>query len=83
MKFLYIIFILLFPQICTSAEIKIETKVDRSVIHIGDYITYSIIIHHAPNIKVLPPSPGANLGNFDIKDYNTIEKEDKKIFEYK
>jgi hypothetical protein len=23
------------------------------------------------------------LGNFDIKDYNTIEKEDKKIFEYK
>jgi len=83
MKFLYIIFILLFPQICTSAEIKIETKVDRSVIHIGDYIKYSIIIHHAPNIKVLPPSPGANLGNFDIKDYNTIEKEDKKIFEYK
>lgn len=58
-----------------AGTISVQTGVDKSVIHIGDYIKYYIIIKYSEDIKPLPPRPGANLGQFDIKDYNVIELE--------
>jgi len=61
-----------------AGSISVQTGVDKSVIHIGDYIKYYIIIKYSKGIKPLPPRPGANLGQFDIKDYNVIELEKTK-----
>lgn len=75
--------------VLNSANVSIETKIDKSVINIGDYINYSIKINYPDGIKIIPPKPGANLGNFDIKDFNVIDTKDKKsglnqkIFVYK
>jgi hypothetical protein len=49
--------------------IRVQAEVDKSVITIGDRITYSLTIQHAPNLKIEQPGPGANLGQFEIKDY--------------
>jgi hypothetical protein len=58
----------------TSAPgITIETAVDRAEIYIGDLIKYRLTIIHDSNIILTPPPIGANLGAFDVKDYQTDE----------
>ncbi|MFZ5981623.1 MAG: hypothetical protein ACOYVF_13430 [Candidatus Zixiibacteriota bacterium] len=49
--------------------IEIETSVDLAEIYIGDLITYTIAITHDSMIELVPPPLGANLGAFDVKDY--------------
>ncbi|NOX37127.1 MAG: protein BatD [Calditrichaeota bacterium] len=56
-----------------SGLIEIEARVDKNVITIGDRITYTITIRHAPNVRVENPGPGVNLGMFEIKDYQIHE----------
>ena len=51
--------------------IEIITAVDRAEMYIGDLITYTITIEHDSTIELLPPPLGANLGAFDVKDYET------------
>lgn len=55
------------------SQVTIESKVDRSKILIGDVITYSVIITHAADVKLERPSPGKNLGQFEIRDYKVQE----------
>ena len=57
--------------------IRVRAEVDKSVITIGDRITYSLTIEHAPNLKIEQPGPGANLGQFEIKDYTIHEAVEK------
>ncbi len=66
-----------------SSGISIESKVDRSSIHIGDVIRYSVIITHNPGVQLQTPSLAANLGMFEIRDYKVQEprKESGKIIE--
>jgi len=65
---------LLLGLACASvAQVAIESKVDRSKILIGDVITYSVIITHAPDVKLERPSPGKNLGQFEIREYKVQE----------
>ncbi|MCX6828756.1 MAG: BatD family protein [candidate division Zixibacteria bacterium] len=62
------------PDTVTSAlGITVETSVDRSEIYIGDLINYRLTIIHDSNIVLTPPPIGANLGAFDVKDYQTDE----------
>jgi len=62
------------PDTVTSAPgITVETSVDRSEIYIGDLISYRLTIVHDSNIVLTPPPIGANLGAFDVKDYQTDE----------
>ncbi len=89
-KFYYsIIIILYFSLNLYGQEIKVKTGVDKSVIHIGDYIKYFIEISYKKGIKVELPAPGENLGEFDIKDYNVVNLKSnkkniiKKRIEYK
>jgi hypothetical protein len=55
------------------SQVTIESRVDRSKILIGDVITYSVIITHAADVKLERPSPGKNLGQFEIRDYKVQE----------
>jgi hypothetical protein len=55
------------------SQVTVESKVDRSKILIGDVITYSVIITHAADVKLERPSPGKNLGQFEIRDYKVQE----------
>ncbi|MFQ5584604.1 MAG: hypothetical protein ACE5GL_09240, partial [Calditrichia bacterium] len=41
-----------------------------SVITIGDRVTYTLKITRDKNLRIKQPGPGANLGMFEIKDYN-------------
>ncbi|MFC1504635.1 hypothetical protein ACFL6D_04390 [Spirochaetota bacterium] len=47
-----------------------NSRVDRSVIYIGDEIKYTIIIKFSEDMRIEKPGPGANLGSFEIKDYH-------------
>jgi hypothetical protein len=52
------------------AGIQITTSVDKAEVYIGDLITYEVSIIHDSEITLVPPPLGANLGAFDVKDYN-------------
>ncbi|MEW5923896.1 MAG: hypothetical protein AB1746_07910, partial [Candidatus Zixiibacteriota bacterium] len=57
----------------TSAPgITIRTSVDRAEIYIGDLITYSLAIIHDSSVVLTPPPIGANLGSFDVKNYEDL-----------
>lgn len=51
------------------AGIEIKSSVDMAEAHIGDLITYQITIICDSTIQLVPPPIGANLGAFDVKDY--------------
>lgn len=53
----------------SAPGITIETAVDKSEIYIGDLINYRLTVIHDSNIVLTPPPIGANLGAFDVKDY--------------
>ncbi len=62
------------PDTVSSAPgITIETAVDKSEIYIGDLVNYRLTIIHDSSITLTPPPIGANLGAFDVKDYQTDE----------
>ena len=54
-------------------QISISSKVDKALIHIGDLIQYTIIVTHDQDIRVEMPGLGANLGGFEIRDYDVEE----------
>ncbi|MBK7141675.1 MAG: hypothetical protein IPH75_06320 [bacterium] len=56
--------------------IQITTSVDKAEVFIGDLITYEVTIEHDSAITLIPPPLGANLGAFDVKDYDP-DKEKK------
>ena len=57
--------------VSSLAGITIETAVDRAEIHVGDLIDYSVIITYDSVYELIPPPLGANLGAFDVKDYQS------------
>ena len=48
---------------------QITAAVDRTTITIGDRIHYTITVDHVADLDVRYPDLGANLGQFEIKDY--------------
>lgn len=52
-----------------NSLIRVRASVDKSNITIGDRITYTLVIQYAPGIHIQQPGPGANLGQFEIKDF--------------
>jgi len=51
--------------------ITVETSVDRADMFIGDLITYKLTITYDSSYELVPPPLGANLGAFDVRDYQT------------
>lgn len=49
--------------------VEILTSVDRTESYVGDLINYTVTIIYDPSFKLIPPPLGANLGMFEVKDY--------------
>jgi len=49
--------------------IEVSTSVDVAEVYIGDLITYTLSIVYDSTYELVPPPLGANLGAFDVKDY--------------
>jgi hypothetical protein len=64
------------PDTVQSAPgIVIESSVDKAEIYIGDLINYRLTITYDSGITLMPPPIGANLGAFDVKDYQMDEQQ--------
>jgi len=76
LNFLFFLIIIFIVPIFLFSEslIRVSAEVDKSVITIGDRIHYTITVSHHRNLHIEQPGPGANLGQFEIKDYNISEK---------
>jgi len=63
--------LMIFGAVAAMAQgrVSVESKVDRAKINIGDVITYSVIITHDADVQLEQPSPGKNLGQFEIRGY--------------
>ncbi len=55
----------------TVPGITIRTEVDRAEMYVGDLISYTITIEYDSTYELIPPPLGANLGAFDVKDYES------------
>ena len=55
--------------VMSISGIEIKSSVDMAEAYIGDLITYQITIICDSTIQLVPPPIGANLGAFDVKDY--------------
>jgi len=49
--------------------VKIRTGVDSAEMYVGDFIKYTVGITYDSTIDLVPPPLGANLGGFEVKDY--------------
>ncbi|MBC8185531.1 hypothetical protein H8E88_30970 [candidate division KSB1 bacterium] len=74
---LLILFVFVNGLNASNGKILLEAKVDRTNIKIGDLINYSIIVTRDKDIKIEMPDLGANLGAFEIHDYEDLEPEKK------
>lgn len=60
---------IVFPLYAQSPLIEVAAAVDKSVITIGDRVTYTLKIDRKKGLKVNDPGKGTNLGMFEIKEY--------------
>ena len=51
-------------------RIEISAEIDKQSAYIGDLLQYTITITYDSTIRLTPPAVGANLGGFDVKDYD-------------
>lgn len=58
----------------SAPGITIETEIDKAEIYIGDLINYRLTVIHDSDITLIPPPIGANLGAFDVKDYQADDE---------
>ena len=49
--------------------IEVTTSVNVAEMYVGDIITYTVGIVYDTTLELIPPPLGANLGAFDVKDY--------------
>ncbi len=49
--------------------VEIQTSISKAEIYIGDLVEYNLTIIYDSTIELTPPPLGANLGAFDVKDY--------------
>jgi hypothetical protein len=72
-----IILFFLLPSIALAQQnnISVDSQVDKSAIHIGDVVKYSVTVTHVPGVKVQMPGKAANLGAFEIRDYKDYDPE--------
>jgi hypothetical protein len=63
------------PASYGEAEISVESTVDQSQITIGDVIQYTVLVHHDSSIQVESPAMAVNLGQFQIRDYQSHDPE--------
>ena len=65
--------ITLFVVALYAQKATIETSANPTTITIGDYITYRVTITHDPKIAIAWPGVAAELGQFQIVDFETSD----------
>ncbi len=75
--YIFLLVVLAAATAFCQGQVSIESKVDRARIYIGDVIKYTVILTHDADVKLERPSPGKNLGQFEIREYSV--QEPKKI----
>ena len=65
-----------------ETSITVLSSVDRATCTIGDLLTYSVEVMYAESLRVEMPGLWANLGGFEIRDYNVHEDRKKGGFIY-
>jgi hypothetical protein len=53
-----------------ESPVAVESRIDKSSITIGDTVRYTVRLTHDADVKVNWPALGANLGAFEIRDYD-------------
>ncbi len=66
---LIVLYLLIIGYSSGQEKIAISSSVDKSRIKIGDIIKYRAKVIHDKTIEVKMPGMGANLGGFEIRDY--------------
>ncbi|NUO80812.1 hypothetical protein HUU05_12080 [candidate division KSB1 bacterium] len=62
----------------TSSPVAVESRIDKTTITIGDTVRYQVRLTRAPDVQVRWPGLAANLGAFEIRDYNKPEPREEK-----
>jgi len=62
----------------TSSPVAVESRIDKTTITIGDTVRYAVRLTRDPNVQVRWPGLAANLGAFEIRDYNKPEPREEK-----
>lgn len=81
-KFLLLTLVLLISvNVVGQDKISLWSSVDKSRIKIGDIINYQVKVVYDKSVEVKMPGMAANLGGFEIRDYQEFEprKEDGRI----
>ncbi|NOZ60818.1 MAG: protein BatD [Calditrichaeota bacterium] len=60
-----------------TGKVTLIAKVDKNRIRIGDLIKYTILVTYDDSVKIEMPTLGANLGAFEIRDYEDVKPEKK------
>ena len=76
-QFSFLLLIVNFSSILADSLIRVGVEVDKSVITIGDRINYKLTIENDKTLRIEQPGPGANLGQFEIKDYLILDPVEK------
>jgi hypothetical protein len=66
---------------CLAAEadnIRVKAEVDKAFLTIGDPVTYTVTVEHAPDIRVLSSIPAPSSDFLEIKKVEDIDKKQKK-----
>ncbi len=58
--------------------IRVKAEVDKAFLTIGDPVTYTVTVEHAPDIRVLSEIPAPSSDFFEIKKIEDIHKKQKK-----
>jgi hypothetical protein len=66
------------PMLSAEQPIRVEQKLDKTIITVGDLITYTMTVEAAEGMEIALPPPGAQLGNFIIRDYHIPDPQKQK-----
>lgn len=55
----------------TAGPVRVSSSLDKAIITVGDLITYTLEVEAPEGSQVAMPQPGAELGGFIIRDYQT------------
>ncbi len=69
--------LLILGGVLAQEQVTIDSRVDRAKILIGDVVRYSLRISQAEGVQVEMPSPGSNLGQFELRDYKVLPPQKK------
>lgn len=79
--FFALLFTAVLGNLCLAAEtddIRVKAEVDKAFLTIGDPVTYTVTIEHAPDIRILSSIPAPASDILEIKKVEDIKKKLKK-----